>query len=104
MHISLLADYPDLEIFADHILINYMKNEETGYVLFPKESWNHFDNNKRCNNDLEGYNEKLHKFLRKNPNIWTFINKIKAEEVACSLKYIRLEKEILYKRERNIID
>jgi hypothetical protein len=54
-----------LETFADYVLTNYITNEETGKVLFPVELWNHYENDKRSNNDLEGYKEKLHKFLKK---------------------------------------
>jgi hypothetical protein len=42
-------------------------------VLFPVELWNHYENDKRSNNDLEGYNEKS---FKKHPNIWIFINKL----------------------------
>ncbi len=44
------------------MLTNYITNEETCQVLFPVELWNHYENDKRSNNDLEGYNEKLQKF------------------------------------------
>jgi hypothetical protein len=48
--------------------------------VFPLEVWNHYESEKRTNNDIEGYNSKLEKFLGNHPNIWLFINKIKAEE------------------------
>jgi hypothetical protein len=48
-----------------------------GSFLFPVELCNHYSNIKRSNKYLEGYNEKLHKSLKKHSNIWIFINKIK---------------------------
>ena len=30
MHITLLDDYENLEIFANYVLNNYIKNEDTG--------------------------------------------------------------------------
>ena len=44
MHITLLDEYENLEVFADYVLTNYITDEETGRVLFPVKLWNHFDN------------------------------------------------------------
>jgi hypothetical protein len=59
---------------------------------------------KEKKNDLEGYNSKLEKFLGNHPNIWLFINKIKEEESTATLKYMRLNNELLSYRKRNIVD
>ena len=72
--------------------------------MFPIEIWNHFNNNKRTNNDVEGYNSKLDKFLSTHPNIWKFINLMKAEESSSTLKYIHIEDGTLQTRGRNKID
>lgn len=63
--------------------------------------WNQYDSEKRTNNDLEGYNSKLSKFLKKHPHIWKFIFQIKSEETTASLLFIRTEKQILRERGRN---
>jgi hypothetical protein len=46
----------------------------------------------------------LEKFLGNQPNIWLFINKIKAEESTATLKYMGLNNETLSYRKRNIVD
>jgi hypothetical protein len=43
-------------------------------------------------------------FLGTHPNIWLYINKIKAEESTATLKYIRLNNDTLSYRNRNILD
>jgi hypothetical protein len=43
-------------------------------------------------------------FLGNHPNIWLYINKIKAEESTATLKYIRLNNDTLSYRNRNILD
>ena len=44
------------------------------------ELWNQYEDNdnKRTNNDAEGYNLWLDLWLHKHPNIWNFIKKIKS--------------------------
>ena len=53
-----------------------------GKPYFDKILWNQYDNDKRTNNDVEGYNYKLTTVLKVHPNIWIFITKIKSEESA----------------------
>jgi hypothetical protein len=43
----------------------------------------------------------INKKKQKHPNIWIFINKIKDEEAAYSLKYLRVENVTLKHRPRN---
>ena len=70
--------------------------------LFPIESWNHFDNeDDRTNNRVEGYNNKLDKYLNSHPNIWKFIIKIKSEETNASLTYSRINNDTYKSRRRN---
>ena len=98
-------DYGDkIENFADYDLLNYINNEEINNYVFPLALQNHYDSEKRSNNDLEGYNSKLEKFLSSLPNVWVFINKIKAEESTATLKYMRTTNAALAKRNRNTVD
>ena len=66
-------------MFLDYVTVNYVDPDE---ALFPIELWNQYEenDNKRTNNDAEGYNLWLDLWLRKHSNIWNFITKIKAEE------------------------
>lgn len=82
--------------FCDYVTENYIDTD-----LFPKPLWNQYEAEKRTNNDCEGYNSKLSKFLNSHPNIWRFIIKIQSEETTASLLFIRTEKEILRERGRN---
>ncbi len=41
-----------------------------------------YDNDKRTNNDVEGYHSKLTTVLKVHPNIRVFIAKLKSEESA----------------------
>ena len=72
--------------------------------MFPIEIWNHYDNHKRTNNDLEGYNHKLNRFFNTHPNIWKFIKYVKSEESTATLKFMRIEKDCLRTRGRNKCD
>ena len=76
-------------MFLDYVTVNYVDPDE---ALFPIELWNQYEenDNKRTNNDAEGYNLWLDLWLHKHPNIWNFITKIKAEESSANLKYIRI--------------
>ena len=72
----------------DHVCVNYI---DSG-CSFPTSLWNQYDNdNKRTNNDVEGYNSKLNKFIKKHPSIWLFILKIREESCAYEVDYCRLE-------------
>ena len=42
--------------------------------------------------------------MRSHPNVWVFINKIKAEETTATLKYMRTTNATLAKRNRNTVD
>ena len=98
-------DYDEkIDNFLDYVLLNYIRNDENDRYVFPLEVWNHYESEKRTNNDLEGYNSKLEKFLWNHPNIWLFVNKIKAEESTATLKYMRLNNETLSYRKTNIVD
>ena len=46
----------------------------------------------------------MEKFLGTHPNIWLFINKIKAEESTATLKYMRINNDTLSYRKRNAVD
>ena len=60
--------------------------------MFPIQLWTHWEHEeKRTDNDLEGYNCRLSVFLKSHPNIWKFIEAIKVEETTFALKFIRLE-------------
>ena len=74
--------YDAIETWADYVLHTYIeRSEDSCQPFFDKKLWNQFDNDgKRTNNDLEGYNYKLTKFLKQHPNIWSFIAKIKSEK------------------------
>jgi len=65
--------------------------------------WNQFNDNdnKRSNNDIEGYNLWLSLWLHKHPNIWKFIKKIKSEESSTYLKYYNINSNTLKKKHRN---
>jgi hypothetical protein len=90
--------------FLDYIIINHIKNDENERYVFPLEAWNFYESDKRTNKDLKGYNSKLEKFLGTHPNIWLFINKIKAEESTATLKYMRINNDTLSYRKRNAVD
>ena len=77
--------YEKIDNFLDYVLLNYIKNDENDRYVYPLEVWNHYESEKRTNNNIEGYNSKLEKFLGTHPNIWLFINKIKAEESTATL-------------------
>jgi hypothetical protein len=69
---------------------------------FPLELWNHEDHNQqRTNNNIEGYNNSLTKFLGFHPNIWLFINKIKTEESIVATNYYRILNDTYKQRRRN---
>jgi hypothetical protein len=98
-------DYNEkIDNFLDYVLLNYIRNDENDRYVFPLEVWNHYESEKRTNNDIEGYNSKLEKFLGTHPNIWLFINKIKAEESTATLKYMRINNDTLSYRKRNAVD
>ena len=97
---TMLKDkYNNIDKFADYVTENYIETD-----TFPIEIWNHYDSDKRTNNDLEGYNSKLSKFLKKHPNIWIFIKKIREEESNSALSYIRILNGTFQKRGRNCVD
>jgi hypothetical protein len=63
------------------ILETYIeKSSDPGKPYFDKILWNQYDNDKRTNNDVEGYDYKLTTVLKVHPNIWVFITKLKSEE------------------------
>ena len=68
--------------------------------------WNQYDDtdNKRSNNDIEGYNLWLSLWLHKHPNIWNFINKIKVEESSAFLKFLRINDGTFKGRSRSYKD
>ena len=75
---KLIEELGDMELVAKS-LPQLVEMTET-YVnpdqaLFPIELWNQYDDNdnKRSNNDIEGYNLWLSLWLHKHPNIWKFI-------------------------------
>ena len=72
-------DYDSIDQFLDYMTETYVDPDQS---LFPIELWNRYDDNdnKRSNNDTEGYNLWLSLWLYKHPNIWKFIKKIKSEE------------------------
>ena len=51
-------------MFLDYVTVNYVDPDE---ALFPIELWNQYEenDNKRTNNDAEGYNLWLDLWLRK---------------------------------------
>ena len=59
--------------------------------------WNHYDtigNGPKTNNNLEGYNSRLRKFIGSaNPNIFKAITVLQNEDLNASVKYHRVEKE-----------
>ena len=76
-------DYPQIDAWADYVLETYIeKSSGPGKPYFDKILWNQYNNDKRTNNDVEGYNYKLTTVLKVHPNIWIFITKIKSEESA----------------------
>ena len=82
--------------------LNYIGDDSA--PTFPIELWNHFDADERTNNDVEAYNYRLNTVIGPHKNIWTFIKKIKTEESATHVKFLRIENETLRKRERNSKD
>ena len=76
-------DYPQLDKWADYVLETYIeKSSDPRKPYFDKILWNQYDNDKRTNNDVEGYNYRLTTVLKVHPNIWVFITKLKSEESA----------------------
>jgi hypothetical protein len=73
------AENEEIDKFLDYVIVNYVDPEE---ALFPNELWNQSEenDNKRTNNDAEGYKLWLDLWLHQHPNIWNFIKKIKGEE------------------------
>ncbi len=81
-------DVPRINEFTDYLVVNYIEQE----ALFPIQLWKHWEQDeKRTDNDLEGYNRRLSVFLKSHPNIWKFIEAIKVEDTKFSLKFIKLE-------------
>jgi hypothetical protein len=77
---------PRLEEFLDYFVDNYFEG------VFPNVMWNHFDNENRprTNNNLEGYNAKLKRYIVVgHPNIFTAVDALKEEEVSAGAKYHR---------------
>jgi hypothetical protein len=99
---DLQGEFKYLENFVDYVLLNYIGDDAT--PTFPIELWNHFDANERTNNDVEAYNYRLNTVIGPHKNIWTFIKKIKTEESATQIKFLRIENETFRKRERNSKD
>lgn len=89
-------DYDQLQISNDYVTENYIHTN-----LYPISLWNQYDREKRTNNDLEGFNSKINKFLRNHPYICLLIRKIQSEESCPSLKYLKVEKQILKQKGRN---
>ena len=58
----------------------------------------------RSNNQIEGYNSKLNKYIGKHTNFWSFINRIQSEETEAALQYIRINNGTFTKRTRNKVD
>ena len=71
--------------FLDFVTLTYIDEP-----LFPIELWTHYNDtdNKRSNNEAEGYNLWLNTWLQTHPN--EFITKLKAEESSSYIKYIRI--------------
>ena len=99
---DLQGEFKNLENFVDYVLLHYIGDD--GAPTFPIELWNHFDANERTNNDVEAYNYRLNTVIGPHKNIWTFIKKIKTEESATQIKFLRIENESFRKRERNSKD
>ncbi len=115
-------DYPQLDKWADYVLETYIEKVriQENYILI-KFYGSCYYNDKRKNNDVEGYNYKLTTFLKVHPNIGVFITKLKSEESAgitillyfkfncilsflTSLKYICLKNQTLVANKRNKVD
>lgn len=65
------------------IQINDPENDFVGYVdyfrrtwlgRFPKETWNVSDRERRTNNNLEGYNNRIKQTIPLNPSAWAFLD------------------------------
>jgi hypothetical protein len=72
--------------FTDYFVNNYFEGS------FPQEIWNHFDSVgvPRTNNNLEGYNNKMKKFVQvAHPDIFRSILVFKSEEVDATARYTR---------------
>jgi hypothetical protein len=70
------SDVPRINEFTDYLVVNYIEQE----ALFPIQLLYHWEHEeKRTDNDLEGYNRRLSVFLKSHPNIWKFIEAIKVE-------------------------
>ena len=67
-------EFDSIDKFLDYVTETYVDPDQ---ALFPIELWNQYDDNdnKRSNNDIEGYNLWLSLLLHQHPNIWKFIKK-----------------------------
>jgi hypothetical protein len=68
----------NLELFLDYFTSTYFEGS------FTMNLWNHYHthNTPRTNNNIEGYNNKLKKYVdATSPNIYKAINVFKKEEV-----------------------
>jgi hypothetical protein len=92
-----VPEYEQMGTFLDYMILTYIDEP-----LFPIELWNHYDDhdNKRSNNDAEGYNLWLNTSLQTPPNIWKFIGKLKTEESSSYLKFIRVNDGSFKKKNR----
>jgi hypothetical protein len=102
MHDSfdLEGEFKELETFADYVLLNYIGDDSHGAypATFPIELWNHYDTDERTNNDVEAYNYRLNTVIGPHKNIWVFIKKIKTEEAATAIKFLRIENDVNVKK------
>ena len=81
-----LPSIPQCKIFLDYFARTYMNSR-----LFNPEFFNHFDTvgTPRTNNNVEGYNLKLKKFVgAANPHIYKAIKVFQREELAGHYKYV----------------
>ncbi|CAF1103865.1 unnamed protein product, partial [Brachionus calyciflorus] len=73
------ANIPNLDNFFDYFVNYYFEGN------FPKEMWNHYANNNLpiTNNNLEGYNSKLKRYIVvSHPNIFAAVESLQKEEVS----------------------
>jgi hypothetical protein len=96
-----VPEYEEMGKFLDYVTLTYIDEP-----LFPIELWNHYDDNdnKRSNNDAEGYNLWLNTWLHTHPNIWKFIGNLKAEESTSYLKFLRINDGSFKKKNRKSKD
>ena len=96
-------EYEQIDLFLDYMTETYIDPDQ---ALFPIETWNQYDDtdNKRTNNDIEGYNLWLSLWLHKHPNIWNFIKKIKVEESTTLIKFHNINNGILKTKSRSTKD